>query len=159
VVYVIDRSLSMGLNQAWARAREELLVGLERLRPATRFQVIPYNRQAEPLWINGRRDLLPADVATRALVRDALLALQPAGGTDHVRALQRGLALRPDLLYFVTDADEFSQEEVNGITRFNRGGTAIHVLSLSPPGDNRPASPLRELARLNRGTYRQISLR
>jgi hypothetical protein len=158
VVYVIDRSLSMGPSQAWARARQELLTALDRLSPGSRFQVIPYNREAEPLRVNGRQDLLPADAGTLSQARQALLAIQPSGGTDHVKALSRGLALRPDHLFFVTDSDELSPGDVNTLTRFNQGQTALHVLSLGV-SDGRSLGPLRRLAGMNRGTYRQVSLR
>lgn len=156
VVYVIDRSLSMGPNRAWDRARQALLACLGRLRPTAVFQVIPYNRQAEPLRINGRTDLLLAEPATLMKVELALRELQPAGGTDHVQALRRGLALRTDLLYFVTDADELSLDNINAITRFNQGRTAVNVIALNSSSNTRVGSPLRLLAGQNGGTFRQV---
>jgi hypothetical protein len=79
-----------------------------------------------------------------------------AGGTDHVQALCRGLALHPDVLFFVTDADDLPLEKIDYISRCNRG-TAIHAIELSRRRNPRPAGPLAQLARGNGGTYRQVS--
>jgi hypothetical protein len=144
----------MGLHDALAVARGELLAGLRRLPATTRFQVIAYNHQAEPLYLDGRPDLLPADPATLARVARAVEALQPSGGSDHGRALRRGLAFRPDLLYLVTDADDLSPAEVLAATRLNQGRTVIHTVELSRRPAGRADSPLRRLALGNGGTYR-----
>jgi hypothetical protein len=154
VVYVLDRSVSMGLHDALAAARGELLAGLRRLPATTRFQVIPYNHRAEPLYVDGRADLLPADPATLGQVARAVEALQPSGGSDHGQALRRGLAFRPDLLFLVTDADDLRPDEVLAVTRFNRGRTVIHTVELSRRPPARGDSPLRRLAAGNGGTYR-----
>ena len=77
VVYVVDRSMSMGFH-ALARARREVLASLRRLPPTARFQVIAYNREAEPLTIDGRSDLLSADENTLRRVVDAVRRRLPA---------------------------------------------------------------------------------
>lgn len=157
VVFVLDRSLSMGLRDAFNRARRELLATLEQLPPTARFQVVAYNRQAEPLWINGQAGLLTADAVTLQQVRLALEALAPMGSTDHVHALQRALLLRPDLVYFVTDANDLSVKNVFDVTRVNQRPSVIQVISLNPHQESRPDCPLRQLASLNRGNYRRVA--
>ncbi len=155
VVYVLDRSLSMGLNGALARARRETLAGLARLPEGACFQVILYNRQAEPLRVGGRSGLLPADGPTREAVARELDRVAAAGNTDHARALRQGLLLRPDVLFLVTDADDLSDRDVLEVTRLNAGRTAIHAVELTRGRDDADG-PLRRLAALNGGTCRRV---
>src|SRR6185437_11251575 len=130
VVYLLDRAVSMGVNNTLGMACQELLASLRQLPPTTRFQVVTYNTSAECLVINRRIDLLPAEPAIIAQVASFLDALTATGKTDHANALRRGLQLHPDVLYFVTDADDLTLAEVASITSCNRG-TAIHAIELT----------------------------
>jgi hypothetical protein len=156
VVYLLDRSLSMGESGALDRARRELAASLGRLPPGARFQVIVYNRRADPLAGGGPDGLRPADAES---VREAarwVAALPASGSTDHVPALLRGLALRPDVLYLLTDADDLSAADVRAVTARNLGRAAIHAVELSRRHAERPDGPLRRLAEANGGTYRRV---
>jgi hypothetical protein len=155
VVYVVDRSLSMGLNAALQRARREVIASLSALPPETSFQIVFYNRQAEVLRVDGRRGFLPADVDTRQVVAQEIEGIAAEGGTDHVRALRTGLALRPDVLFFVTDADDLTDQQVRELTRFNDRRTIIHAIELSRRSINEDG-PLHRLAQANGGTHRQV---
>jgi hypothetical protein len=157
VVFVLDRSISMGPSGALAAARRELLACLLALPPSLRFQVIPYNRQAEPLRIAGRRELIPATPDTIQQAIRQVRELCPEGATDHVNALRRGLSLRPALLWLITDADDLTLPEVRRITDFNQGRTVLHVIELSGARGGRYDHPLERLARANAGTYRRVN--
>jgi hypothetical protein len=157
VVYVLDRSVSMGVHNKLDLACHELLASLRRLPASARFQVIAYNTSAEPLAIGGRIDLLPVEPAVLAEVASTLHNLVAAGGTDHVQALRRGLALHPDVLFFVTDADDLPLGQIDFVSRCNRG-TAIHAIELSRRRTLRPDGPLAQLAHGNGGTYRRVSV-
>jgi hypothetical protein len=154
VVYVLDRSLSMGFHGALARARREVLASIRRLPPAARFQVVAYNRDAEPLCLDGRSELLAPDADTLSRVAGAISALRASGGTDHGRALRRGLAFRPDVLFLLTDADEIGLDDVRGVTRLNARRAVIHAVELS--GAAHPDGPLHRLAADNGGAYRRL---
>jgi hypothetical protein len=158
VVYVIDRSLSMGYSGALAVARRELVDSLNDLPGDVRFQVILYNSAAEPLRIGGNSDLLPATEANRLAIVNRVQEILAEGGTDHVRALRAALLLKADAIYFVTDADELTRENVLAITRFNGGRSAIHAIELHSSAA-RPDAPLAQLAKLNRGSHRVVSIR
>jgi len=151
VVYLIDRSLSMGVSGALASARSELLGSLRQLPPGTRFQVLFYNRSALPLAIQGKFDLQPT---TREVIDDVerqVQTIRGEGGTDHVQALRRGLAIQTDVLYLVSDADDLSAKDVQALTELNAGRTAISCVDL---GTGRgAASSLQQLASANRGVY------
>lgn len=158
VVYVIDRSGSMGVGGRLARARRELLASLNRLPSSARFQIIAYNRHAAPLRIDGRSELV---VATPPHIEQAcrlLEAIQPEGGTAHGPALEAALRLQPEAIYFLTDADDLPRELVATLTRLNRGRTVIHAIELTTAHRDRFDMPLHLLARENRGNYRGVDL-
>ncbi len=158
VVYVIDRSLSMGLNGGLAAAKREVLASLEQLPPDSHFQLIFYNRDAELLRLEGRAGLLPVNPSTRASAARFLEALRASGSTDHLEALRRALALQPDVLFLVTDADDLTAEQVRVVTNWNQDRTAIHAIELSSREAGPSESPLAQLARGNRGSYRLVPL-
>jgi hypothetical protein len=151
VVFVIDRSLSMGLNHCLAAAREELLACLAALPATARFQVVFYSRRAEPLPGGGADGLLPADTATVARVATLVRDARAEDDTDHLRGLRCGLAFHPDVLFLVTDGDDLHQEQVREVTRANAGRTAIHAIDVGRTG--RGAAALRRLAGDNGGGY------
>jgi hypothetical protein len=152
VVYVLDRSVSMGTSGALKRAVREVIASLRQLPVEAHFQVIAYNRVAEPLlsgdWIRAEKSAL-ADAVRR------LNDLTPSGATDHVRALNRALLARPDLIFLVTDADDLLDEQVKQITRRNPSKATIHVVELA--AGKGVGGPLARLAESNRGTYRRVS--
>jgi hypothetical protein len=156
VVYVVDRSISMGFHGALARARREVLASLRRLAPGTRFQVIAYNREAEPLRINGQVGLLVVDANTVRQVAEAVSALPATGATDHGKALRRAITFHPDLIYFLTDADDVSLDDVRIVTRLADHHTIIHAVELNGGRTGRKDGPLHKLADDNGGTYRRL---
>jgi hypothetical protein len=158
VVYLLDRSISMSRHQALDHARQELVASLARLPAAARFQVIAYNRIAEPIYLDNGAGWLEPDATTRERVRVFLEALAPSGGTVHERALERALSLQPDIIYLVTDGDELPREKILYVTRLNHGRAVIHTIELSGRGGVRADHPLRQLAAANGGTYRQVVL-
>ncbi|MHB1424916.1 MAG: vWA domain-containing protein [Gemmataceae bacterium] len=157
VVYAIDRSVSMGMGRKLDFARRELIASLRRLPAATRFQVIDYNECAQTLVVDGQRDLLPAEPAIINKAIALLQTLDAAGTTNHLLALRRGVDLHPDVLYFLTDADDLKADEVSYITRRNQR-TVIHTIELTRRRSPTPEDPLAQLARDNHGTYRRVSL-
>lgn len=162
VVYVVDRSISMGLSEGLERARAELAVALKQLPPDAFFQVLVYNRVAEPLLPRGLSGLALADPDTVAQAIRKLDDVTASGPTDHVGALRAGLRLRPEVLFLVTDepsdANELTDAHVRAVTMMNQGGAAIHVVELARRRAD-GEGPLTRLARLNRGTYRRVAPR
>jgi hypothetical protein len=155
VVFVIDRSASMGLDGRLDRARREVAASLRLLPPAARFQVIAYNRAAEPLRANGLYGLLPATPDAVAAAVAALDSLTAEGATDHLRALKAALTLRPDVIYFLTDEDDLTWADVRAVTQLNRGTVCMHALCLVPTPPGRE-TPMQALARANRGLFRVV---
>jgi len=153
VVYVIDRSSSMGIDGRFDRAREQVIASLRQLPADARFQVIAYDRTALTLRL-GTGGLATASQANVETAAAALSAMASEGATDHVRALTLALSLRPDVVYFLTDEDDLTAADVAQITQFNRGLASIHALCLVAP--TAVDTPMRNLARQNRGEFRVV---
>jgi hypothetical protein len=151
VVFVLDRSASMGLDGRLDRARRELAASLRRLPSSTRFQVVAYNRAAEPLHLPGSFGLVPATPDNVAAAIAATDELKAEGSSEHLKALTAALALGPDVVYFLTDEDDLEARDVRTVTQRNHNRVVIHALCLVPPDGGE--TPMRALARDNRGSF------
>jgi hypothetical protein len=158
VVYVIDRSGSMGERGRLALARRELEASLHRLPESAQFQVIAYNRQAEPLRLGGKTGLVSATPDNVRLAIRLLDGLEPEGGTEHLPALQQAIRLRPDVIFFLTDADDLNPADVRVLTQLNAGRSAIHVVELTLENRDRLEMPMHQLASGNHGGYRAVDV-
>jgi von Willebrand factor type A domain len=159
VVYVIDRSASMGPGGLFAAAAEELHAALVRLPATTQFQVILYHDQAE-LLLRGRTALLPATTKNVRHASQLLDKVRAEGGTNHLQALRLALSLAPEMIYLLTDADDLSDADRREVTRLNvRTRAVIHTIELNTSNRNRTDMPLQVLARENRGRYQAVDLR
>jgi hypothetical protein len=158
VVYVLDRSISMGLHHAFDHARRDLLASLGRLPPTAFFQVIAYNQGADLIYLRNGAGWIAPEAGTLEQVEALLARLAPSGRTDSVRALRRALALAPDLVYLVSDGGDLTAVDVATVTRLNEQRAAIHAIELTGRRRGEPNQLLRQLAAGNRGTYRRVVL-
>ena len=156
-VYVFDRSASMGGggNNALGAAKAELLQSLAQLGPTHQFQIIFYNDEPKIFALSGQGGQLV--FGTDLNKRQAELfvkGIQAGGGTRHAEALELALALKPDVIYFLTDADQpsLSGSEMARIRRKSSGAVINAIEFGSGPrlGDD---NFLMQLARENRGSY------
>lgn len=157
VVYLLDRSCSMGLHGALAAAQRELMASLEQLPSAAQFQVILYNSTPRAL-LGSADELLPATPDNLRRAAAALTAFDPEGGTNHMQAFIQALYLRPDVLYFLTDADDLTVQAEQDILRRNNSRTVIHTIELSLAHRGQPEMPMQHLARATGGTYRALDV-
>ena len=88
----------------------------------------------------------------------ALQALSAVGGTDHLPALRRAIGLRPDVIFFVTDADDLTEEQVRFATEWNAGKSVICTIELNLANRQDEHMPLQQLARRNGGRYQAVDL-
>lgn len=151
VVFVIDCSASMGLHGRLQRALQEVESSLRQLPATTRFQIIAYHRAAEPLRMESKSGLLSAQPSTIAAALLYLHQRRAEGSADHRRAINAALAMKPDVIYFLTDEDDFTAAAAFDLTRANAGRTSIHAICLVAP--TLIQSPLAQLASHNRGTF------
>ena len=156
--YVIDCSGSMGLRNSLEVAKRELLASLNQLPPEARFSVIFYNLRARVFaGPSGQQGLMPATAANKVRVQNQLQTVAPDGGTDHMVALRTAFGLKPEVIFFLTDADLMTNNDVNAILA-EANGSRIQAVEFGRGTDLGMQTPLRRLATTTGGTYRYIDV-
>jgi von Willebrand factor type A domain len=159
-VYVIDCSGSMYSHNAMGAAKNELLRSLHTLNRYQQFQIVFYNTDQKWLKAPGKIDFrfFAADEKSLRLAGDFISEVEAGGGTVHLAAIQLGLRLHPDVLFFLTDGgkpglSDFDRDEIK---RLNDRRTRIHCVQFSSADDPDAAAAtdfLRKLAAQNDGEY------
>lgn len=157
-VYVFDRSGSMGSGprSPLASAKAELLRSLESLEATHQFQIIFYNEDPLIMNITGQSGrLVFGDERNKQLARQWVGGVLADGGTEHLAALELALRLNPDVIFFLTDADqpELTPGQLLRIQRLNGGRTAINAIEFGLGPALRRENFLVTLARQNGGQY------
>jgi hypothetical protein len=156
--YVIDCSGSMGEYDALGIAKRELLSSLRQLPPDARFSVIFYNLKATVFTDpNGKPDLMPASAENKERVRTRLSAIEPIGGTDHMNALRAAFTLRPEVIFFLTDANELPQEQVRTLIE-EAGPIRIQAIEFGTGPQPLSSGPIQRLAAVTGGQYRHVDV-
>ena len=130
VVFVIDTSGSMqGFSIQQARAA--LVLAIERLRPADRFNVIQFNNVTEALWEGVR----PATAENRRAARGWVERLHADGGTEMASALEAALVGSDDpslvrQVVFLTDGSVGNEDQVFGIIRERLGDSRLFTVGI-----------------------------
>ncbi len=157
--YVIDCSGSMTNRNSLQVAKNELLASLGQLPDSAEFSVVFYNLSATVFDdAQGRKGLMPATANNKARVRTLLATIVPDGGTDHMLALRTALELKPEVIFFLTDADLMTRQDVEEIVR-KSGKTRIQAVEFGLGGGLNTSVPLRDLAKSTGGFYRYIDVR
>jgi hypothetical protein len=116
VVYVLDRSASMGPDGLLLRAANVVRASLAELGPDTRFQIVAYN--------SGATELAPQPLAATAEAKDRadrwLASLCAEGGSNHRAGFRDAMSARPDQLFLLTDADDLEELDVRAIAALIR---------------------------------------
>ncbi len=157
-LYVFDHSGSMGGSghSPLASAKAELKASLADLGETHQFQIIFYNEKTTVFPLAGVAGRLvmgnPANKARAMKFIDGIIA---DGGTRHEDALLEALKFGPDVIFFLTDADqpELSPNQLARIRKANRSGASINTIEfgLGPRISN--DNFLSQLARDNDGQY------
>jgi hypothetical protein len=159
IVYVIDVSGSMSSPPtAIAAAKSELMASLNTLNSDQQFQIIFYNEQARVLRLRGKppEKFYWASDINRTLARQEVAVEQPNLGTKHMPALSLALELGPDVIYFLTDAENpaLNAKQLDELNRLNRAGTRIHAIEFGKGSKLEAQTSLERLAAQNHGGYR-----
>jgi len=156
-VYVFDRSGSMGGdgNASLKAVKAELLASLKNLDSVHQFQIIFYNERPVLFNPSGTPGKLAfATERNKEEVQRFLDSIKAAGGTNHEAALHMATALKPDVIFFLTDGDDpkLTPEELDKIERWS-AGIRINAIEFgidqSPPAEGF----LKGLARRTGGQY------
>jgi hypothetical protein len=158
-VYVFDRSSSME-GPPLAAAKRQLIESLRSLEGTHQFHIIFFNTQTRSFDIaeGGRRIAFATD-RNKQLAANFVGGITADGGTDRLGALREAIGFAPDVIFFLTDADDpMSVSELAEIARTNRRArSAICVIEfgrrVTPPQSNF----LTELARESGGQYGYVN--
>ncbi len=156
--YVIDCSGSMNSHNSLTVAKRELLSSLNQLPPDAEFTVIFYSLVAKMLSdTQGRRGMMSATSANKVRVQTQLSAIVPDGGTDHMAALSMAMALKPEVIFFLTDADLMTNGDVNKILA-DIGSTRIQAVEFGRGPPMNEKTPLHRLSNTTGGSYFYIDV-
>ncbi|HEY3391275.1 MAG TPA: hypothetical protein VGK58_01115 [Lacipirellulaceae bacterium] len=158
-VYVFDRSASME-GPPLAAAKRQLIESLRSLESTHQFHIIFFNTRTRSFDITGggRRIAFATD-RNKQLAANFVGGITADGGTDRLTALREAIGIAPDVIFFLTDADDaMPASELAEIARANRRSrAAICVIEFgrrsTPPGSNF----LTELARESGGQYGYVN--
>ena len=156
-VYVFDRSGSMGGSgvSPLLAAKRELLGSLEHLSDTHQFQIIFYNEHPIVFPLAGTSSpLVFATEGNKKTAQRFVESIRADGGTAHLGALLTALDMAPDVIFFLTDADqpELTQAQMKKVENRNKG-SVIHAIEfgIGPQVDKN--NFLVRLARQNRGQH------
>lgn len=162
-LYVFDRSASMSgfEGRPLVAAKRELLQSLRRLESTHQFQIIFYNNRPSVFRPNPAQPprMVFGEDQNKRLAEDFVRGITADGGTDHLLALQLGLGLAPDVLFFLTDADDpqLTEAELAQIRTRNRG-TVINAIEYGAGPQRSSSNFLVRLARQNGGQHAYVDV-
>jgi hypothetical protein len=164
IVYLIDCSLSMGEFGALDTARDEIARSVDGLDQACRIQVFVYDLRPQPLLSTDATGLVAPTTNVRQVMEGALARQRPRSGTNHFKAIQAALQLRPDVVFLVTDEvtpdEDLTADDVRRLQQMNGAKSAVHVVELlaSRRAPLQQGGGLRRLADQSGGAYRTLLL-
>ena len=154
-VYVFDRSTGME-GPPRAAAKQQLVHSLAALEGMHQFHIIFFNHQQRNFSIPGSGRRIPfANDRNKQLAAKFVGGIMADGGTDRLPALRAALAVQPDVIFFLTDADDpMPASELAEIERLNRRtGATICTIEFGRGPQPGGANFLTELAQLTGGQY------
>ncbi|MCC6509084.1 MAG: hypothetical protein IT423_08250, partial [Pirellulaceae bacterium] len=83
------------------------------------------------------------------------------GSTEHLDALRLALGMGPDVIFFLTDAEEpgMTKRELDDLVeRASRHATVIHTIQFGTGGNRNSSSWISELAGATGGKFRYIDV-
>lgn len=164
-LYVFDRSASMnGFEGAPLReAKRELAESIQSLGEAHQFQVIFYNEYPTAFGSNSSRgvQLLKGTAASKRDALSFIRGIVADGSTGHIAALKMALSMNPDVVFFLTDADDPvpSRKELDSVyNSASRAGATIHAIQFGSGVQQNSGGWIEQLADQTFGKYRYINV-
>ncbi|ACL60363.1 marine proteobacterial sortase target protein [Methylobacterium nodulans] len=155
VTFVIDNSGSMA-GASMRQAKASLLMALDRLAPADRFNVIRFDNTMDQLF----PEAVPADERHLAVARSFVAALEARGGTEMLAPLTAALADptpertdRVRQIVFLTDGAIGNEEQIFSAIAAGRGRSRLFMIGI---GSAPNAHLMTYAAELGRGSYTAI---
>jgi hypothetical protein len=158
-VYVFDRSSSME-GAPLSVAKRQLIESLNSLDTVHQFHIIFFNHRLRMFDVtSGGRRIAFASERNKKLAANFVGGITADGGTDRFAALKQALAFRPDVIFFLTDADDpMSTSEMTDLEQvYSRSGTAICVIEFGRTPTAPQKNFLTELAGQSGGKYGYVN--
>ena len=136
-------------------AKAELVGSLKDLGQTHQFQIIFYNehpRVFSPSGVAGR--LVFGTDQNKYLAQKFVGSITADGATRHQEALEMALHMAPDVIFFLTDADEprMTTQQLAHIAHMNQG-TSINAIEFGYGTQSETDNFLVRLARQNGGKH------
>jgi hypothetical protein len=161
-VYVFDRSGSMGGHGGapLAAAQAQLIKSLRDLGQTHQFQIIFYNERPHVFNPSGVPGRLVFGTDTNKYQAERFIeGITADGSTEHEDALAMALRMGPDVIFFLTDADEprLNTQQLAHIARINKG-TTINAIEFGFGAQDTTENFLVRLARENGGKHVYVDI-
>lgn len=161
-VYLIDRSGSMGGdgNAALKAAKAELLASIGKLESTHSFQIVFYNERPARFDPKGNGQTVFANDRNKELAEKFLDSISAQGGTEHEAALRIALKLKPDVIFWLTDADRPKLDDAQ-IARINHfaAGTVVHCIEFGSGPKKGEGDFLKKIAAANAGEHVYVDVK
>ena len=154
-VYLFDHSTSM-TGAPLAAAKQQLLASLDALTSVHQFQVIFFNHEVHAWDLTGGQQRIPfASERNKQLAAQFIRTVIASGATDRLTPLRRALAMSPDVVFFLTDADDAmpGYDVADLIERARGVGAAIACIEFGEGPQREGENFLARLARATGGDY------
>ena len=154
-VYVFDRSISME-GAPLAAAKQQLVASLDSLDSVHQFQIIFFNHQPQAWDLTGGQGRIAfATDRHKQSATNFVRGITAQGGTSRQSALRLALAMRPDVIFFLSDADDPmpTGEVLDMIRLAERNATTIHAIEFGDGPSSRRENFLVRLSRQTGGGY------
>lgn len=151
-VFIVDSSGSMQ-GERFSAACQELMTSISDLDEHQSFYVIFFNATEYPqAYPHIDNEMSPAGLASTERLSAWMRDVVPNGWTNPDGAICRGLDLKPDAIFLLTDG-EFNQGGALAVIRRHKFRTAIHTVAFASPEG---APMLQEIAARTGGTFRFV---
>ena len=158
VVYVFDRSESMEWRNALGAAKVQLLASLDSLDTVHQFQIVFFNDVPRIVPTRAPGQLVFGTEQNKTDARRFVGSIVPDGGTNRERALLLAISLQPDVIFFLTDADDPMHPQQLEKIHHRAAGITIHAVEFGPGPQSQSENFLTRLARDNGGKHQYVDI-
>jgi len=152
IVYVVDRSASM--LEVFDDVRKETKRSVSRLRKSQKFHLIFYSAD-DPLR-HPPKKMVNAIRTAKEAAYEFIDSVPVGGGTNELPALERAFALKPDIIYFLSDGNLYDREVLLEQLRQWNAKKRVRIFTIAfvfPEGKEL----LEQIAREHNGGFRYVS--
>jgi uncharacterized protein with von Willebrand factor type A (vWA) domain len=159
-VYVFDRSSSME-GAPLAAAKSQLIKSISTIDELQQFHIIFFNQRLLSLNVaSGRQRIAFATDRNKKQAVRFINQVKADGATDRYLALKHAIALQPDVIFFLSDADDpMTPAQLSEVARVNeRVGAKICTIEFGAGSTPPKSNFLTDLAAQTGGKYAYVDI-